>query len=331
MSEDSEKIRIVGAYSITEEAFENLGDESHMSVFDFVNESIVQEEGADSIDQTDQNTNSTDDCIEKEDFYRDFCETVDWFYLDQTNDSKGQTKDEQSEKEAFESLSHEIDSPNDFQNESLQNFAQRKRTISIDHNYCSELESFHCNVCEAENQFDCVCSDSDDDSEEKTRNEKVEKDVKELQKKYFCNFKECGASYKFKRGLKHHIDLKHLNLKPFPCTECQSVFTSALTLQYHINAAHLKVKPFKCDQCSYSASAKYSLNEHDRFVHQNLRPHKCSDCGKTFARNDKLKIHVDAVHLKLKPFKCSSCDALFARNWELNNHIKDVHQKPENH
>ena len=56
MSEDSEKIRIVGAYSITEEAFENLGDESHMSVFDFVNESIVQEEGAESTDQTDQNT-----------------------------------------------------------------------------------------------------------------------------------------------------------------------------------------------------------------------------------------------------------------------------------
>ena len=56
MSEDSEKIRIVGAYSITEEAFENLADVSHMSVFDFVNESIVQEEEADSIDQTDQNT-----------------------------------------------------------------------------------------------------------------------------------------------------------------------------------------------------------------------------------------------------------------------------------
>ena len=58
MSEDSEKIRIVGAYSITEEAFENLGDENqnHMSVFDFVNESIVQEEGAESTDQTDQNT-----------------------------------------------------------------------------------------------------------------------------------------------------------------------------------------------------------------------------------------------------------------------------------
>ena len=59
MSEDSEKIRIVGAYSITEEAFENFGDENHMSVFDFVDESIVQnfvQEGADSIDHTDQNT-----------------------------------------------------------------------------------------------------------------------------------------------------------------------------------------------------------------------------------------------------------------------------------
>ena len=49
MSEDSEKIRIVGAYSITEEAFENLGDESHMSVFDFVNESIVQEEDQNTV------------------------------------------------------------------------------------------------------------------------------------------------------------------------------------------------------------------------------------------------------------------------------------------
>ena len=62
-NEDTEKIRIVEAHSITEEAFKNLGDENHMqdmSVFDFVNESIlqnfVQEEGADSIDQNDQNT-----------------------------------------------------------------------------------------------------------------------------------------------------------------------------------------------------------------------------------------------------------------------------------
>ena len=59
MNEDSGKIRIVGAHSITEEAFENFGDENHMSVFDFVDESIVQnfvQEGADSIDHTDQNT-----------------------------------------------------------------------------------------------------------------------------------------------------------------------------------------------------------------------------------------------------------------------------------
>ena len=60
MNEDSGKIRIVSAHSITEEAFENFGDENHMSVFDFVNESIVhnfvQEEGADSIDHTNQNT-----------------------------------------------------------------------------------------------------------------------------------------------------------------------------------------------------------------------------------------------------------------------------------
>ena len=337
MSEDSEKIRIVSAYSITEEAFENLSDEthSHMSVFDFVNESIVQEEGADSIDQTDQNTNPTNDCTEAGDFYRDFCETVDWFYLNRSDtiDSEGQTTNDQSEEEAFESgsrdkSSHENVSPNDFQNESLQNFAQRKRTISIDHNYCSELKSFHCNLCEAENQFDCICSDSDDDSEEKP---KEEKDVKEVPKNYFCNFKECEASYKYKRGLKHHIDIKHLNLKPFPCTECQYAFESALHLQNHINAAHLKLKPFKCDQCSYSSSFKYRLNEHSfSHLHQDLRPHKCSDCGKAFVRKSKLKVHVDTVHLMLRPFKCTTCDASYASNQGLKKHIKNVHQKPEN-
>ena len=364
MSEDSEKIRIAGAYSITEEAFEKLGDETHMSVFDFVNESIVQEERADSIDQTDQNTNPTDDCTEGEDFYHDFCELVDWFGLNQANNSEGQTKNEESEKEAFESLSrdkssHEIVSQNDFQNESLQNFAQRKRMISIDHNYCFELENFLCNFCEAENQFDCVCSDSDYDSEEKTKDEKVERDVKEMPKNYVCNFKDCEASYKSKNGLKLHIDSKHLNLKPFSCTECQSTFTqkhalqrhinvqhlnwrphncsdcpsvfsSAEKLQNHINAVHLKIKPFKCDQCSYSASSKGRLNEHDNYVHQNLRPHKCSDCGKTFVAKNKLKIHVDAVHLKLKPFKCSTCNVSFARIEDMKKHIKKFHQKPEN-
>ena len=336
MSEDSEKIRIVGAYSITEKAFENLGDEthSHMSVFDFVNESIVQEEGADSIDQTDQNTNPSDDCTEAEDFYRNFCETVDWFYLNRSDsiDSEGQTTNEQSKEDAFESRSRDKStdenvSPNDFQNESLKNFAQRKRTISIDHNYCSELKSFHCNFCEAENQFHCVCSDHDDDPEEKPKNEK---DVREIPKNYVCNFKECEASYKSKNKLKVHIDSKHLNLK-FSCTECQSTFAQKDGLQRHINAAHLKLKPFKCDQCSYSASSKYNLNEHSfSHFHQDLRPHKCSDCGKSFVRKNKLKIHIDAVHLKLKPFKCSTCDASYARNEDLKKHIKNVHQKPEN-
>ena len=275
--------------------------------------------------------NPTNDCTEAEGFYLNFCETVDW--LD-SNDSEGQTKD-LSEKETFDSLgrdksSHEIVSPNDFQNGSLQNFAQRKGTFLIDHNYCSELESFHCNFCEAENQFDCVCSDSDNDSEEKPKNEKVEKEVKEIPKNYDCNFKECEASYKTKLGLKCHIDSKHLNWKPFKCTECQSSFSQSSHLQQHKNAVHLNLL-FKCDQCSYSASSKGNLNRHDKSVHQNLRPHKCSDCGKNFVQRYQLEIHFNAVHLKLKPFKCSTCDASFARNDELKKHIQNVHQKPENH
>ena len=121
-------------------------------------------------------------------------------------------------EETFESIgrdksSHEIVSPNDFQNGSLQKFAQGKGKHLMDHNCCSKLRSFHCNFCDAESWFDCVCSDSNDDSEEKQKNEKDEKEVNEKPKIYACNFKECEASYKDKQGLKFHIDSKHLNLK----------------------------------------------------------------------------------------------------------------------
>ena len=46
----------------------------------------------------------TNDYTEDEGFYRDFCETVDWFF----NDSEAQTNNEQREKEAFESPVHTV-------------------------------------------------------------------------------------------------------------------------------------------------------------------------------------------------------------------------------
>ena len=167
------------------------------------------------------------------------------------NPTNSNDESEKSEKEAFESLgrdksSHEIVSPNDFQNGSLQNFAQRKGTILIDHNYCSELESFHCNFCEARSRFGCVCSDSDDDSEEKTKNEekmkneKSEKEVEEKPKKYACNFNECEASYKTRAGLKFHTDSKHLKLKLFKCSTCDASFARNYDLKRHIKNVHQK-------------------------------------------------------------------------------------------
>ena len=144
----------------------------------------------------------------------DFCETVDWFDFNgpDSNDSEGQMKNEAFDSLDHDKSSHENVSPNDFQNGSLQN-AQGKGKHLIDHNYCSELRSFHCNFCDTESWFDCVCSDSNDDSEEKSKIEKVEKEVKEKPKNFVCNFNECEASYTTKNGLKFHINSKHLNLK----------------------------------------------------------------------------------------------------------------------
>ena len=275
---------------------------------------------------------------------REFCDIMDWFDFNcsdsnSNDESEKKEKSEQSEKEAFESLgrdksSHEIVSPNDFQNGSLQNFAQRKGTHLIDHNYCSELEGFHCKFCEARSRLDCVCSDSDDDSEEKpkneekSKNEKGEKEVKEKPKKYACNFNECEASYKNKTGLKNHHDAKHLNLKPFKCTECSSSFSEKGGLTKHTNRVHLNLKPFECTECQSSFSQKSDLTRHTNGVHLKLRP-KCDQCGKSYISKQGLQTHINAVHLNLKLFKCSTCDASFATNYDLKKHIENVHQKPE--
>ena len=75
--------------------------------------------------------NPINDCTEEEGFYRNFYEIVDWFDFNPSDsDSEGQTKNEQSEKEAFESpghdkSSHEIVSP-------ILQFVQEEGADSID-------------------------------------------------------------------------------------------------------------------------------------------------------------------------------------------------------
>ena len=171
-----------------------------------------------------------------------------------------------------------------------------------DHNYCSELEGFHCNIQHT-------------------------KAVHLNSKPFKCD--QCGKSFVSKQGLQKHINGVHLNLKPFKCTECSSSFREKGGLTKHTNRVHLNLKPFECTECQSSFSQKNELTRHTNGVHLKLRP-KCDHCGKSFFEKQKLQTHINAVHLNLKLFKCSTCDASFATNYYLKKHIENVHQKPEN-
>ena len=92
-------------------------------------------------------------------------------------------------------------------------------------------------------KFDC--SDSNDDSEEKTKSKQSEKANKVKRNNYICDFNEWGGFFKTKEGLQLHIDSKHyLKLKPYKCAQCLSFFIEKSELQNHLEIVHLELKSY---------------------------------------------------------------------------------------
>ena len=73
-------------------------------------------------------------------------------------------------EEAFENVGEES-IPENVSPKSALNKSQEKRTKSIDQtdknlsNNCEETEIFYCHSCRADNWFDCLCSDSENESQ----------------------------------------------------------------------------------------------------------------------------------------------------------------------
>ena len=221
-------------------------------------------------------------------------------------------------EEAFENLGEES-TPENVSSKSALNKTLEKRTTSIDQteknpsNDCEKTEIFYCHSCGVDDWFDCLCSDSENESqsdkkaiknnetksdkkgidmspdsrdlEVETNREKEEIKVKQIPTKIFCNFNdECGAQFNQKQGLKRHIDTIHLKLKPHKCTDCSSAFNQKKQLQYHMNGVHLKIKPFKCDECPSAFSSWSNRKNHVKWVHEKEKSHKCDDCGSSFVQ-----------------------------------------------
>ena len=83
--------------------------------------------------------------------------------------------------------------------------------------------------------------------------------VKDKERKYSINCKECSFSFEEKSDLKKHILALHP--KQYSCKLCAEVFETSVALELHIKV-HNSEKEFKCDICDKEFHMKWRLGKH---------------------------------------------------------------------
>ncbi|CAH1981778.1 unnamed protein product [Acanthoscelides obtectus] len=153
------------------------------------------------------------------------------------------------------------------------------------------------------------------------------------QKPFECM--NCNASYKNKLCLDHHIVRKHpkfvasVSHKIHECTYCEYKTTYAHALAMHM-MRHTGAK-FPCTNCDSSFTSKRSLDNHTLHEHPEFtaymshKIHKCTHCEYKTTRAGDLTTH--AMRHTGAKFTCTKCDASFTSKRSLDNHT--LHEHPE--
>ena len=84
------------------------------------------------------------------------------------------------------------------------------------------------------------------------------------------------------------------NLRGYPCSECDRVFTHSSNLKTHMRI-HSNVKPYTCSICDKTFRYSQNLTVHLRH-HQGDKRFKCPECNSQFLTNSNLKSHMNTHH-----------------------------------
>ena len=106
--------------------------------------------------------------------------------------------------------------------------------------------------------------------------------------------KPTSPTTKRKRTRKRAGKNERIRLKKngITCKDCGHLFLNESKLQTHVNLVHLNLKPFQCKKCNESFSLKAMLHSHEKSVHSELEWFKCKNCNAIFANRSKLMIDV---------------------------------------
>mmetsp|Transcript_25646 Transcript_25646/g.24947 ORF Transcript_25646/g.24947 Transcript_25646/m.24947 type:complete len:159 (+) Transcript_25646:56-532(+) len=121
------------------------------------------------------------------------------------------------------------------------------------------------------------------------------------EKLHNCQFPNCGKSFTRKTNLNKHIDIVHLKLREYCCTEkdCLKKFSDSQHLKLHM-MSHTGEKPVHCRYCDQTFSSHANRKDHENRHLQkkykilsspSIRPYTCTECQTSFYRKRLLKLH----------------------------------------
>ena len=96
------------------------------------------------------------------------------------------------------------------------------------------------------------------------------------QKVYFCEYSNCGKSYRSKENLNLHIQNVHENTKPYQCSYCEMRFSHRNGRIYHERKNHTKHLPYQCtyDNCMLFFPCKSAMVAHIKSAHLHIKRKK---------------------------------------------------------
>ena len=147
-----------------------------------------------------------------------------------------------------------------------------------------------------------------------------------------CNL--CDLEYTNPRGLKRHLEVKHLvfQVNTLTCDLCQQGFKSRGKLVRHRGKKHfVKDRTFRCTQfeCEKSYSIQKDLVDHINVIHLKVKAFKCQTCKKEFGRKSSHTLHIQSAHTKERTFRCTGCPQAYKEKRNMLNHERKTHRNTE--
>ncbi|KAH8356122.1 hypothetical protein KR200_012197, partial [Drosophila serrata] len=107
-------------------------------------------------------------------------------------------------------------------------------------------------------------------------------------KSFACS--ECPQKFYTAHLLRRHQDM-HSGERPYPCQFCEMTFANTSVRTRHERIRHTNIKPFKCTECDKCFAMSGKLREH-MLTHTGERAFHCEPCKASFVRRSHLLAHL---------------------------------------